>query len=317
MAVTEQKEAVETRGASFLEEAGYAAPVTLVEQFNAIDWATMAYLGITGFAVLVFHANLDNWYRFIVVRTVIASALLVMIKFSPLAAIHGLRVLRYWYPALLFPYFYTETGSLNQMVLQGYWDPFFAEIDLFIFGTHPNLWLYDRLNDFTFNEIIHFCYFSYYFIATLLGVVLYLRRDIAFARSFFGISVGFYACYLLYMFIPVVGPLHYREDRFLDGGLFVQIMDWIYANAEKPGAAFPSSHVAIASMTLLYAFKSHRPTFWVFLPLVLGLIFSTIYGFYHYVIDVIAGLVVGYVFFRVCNRWFDRRFRDQFSPLFD
>lgn len=284
--------------------------------FNAIDLATFAYLAITGIFIALFHSNLEHpWYH-LAVRLVMVVVLYALIRLCD--GHRGvIKVLRYWYPAFLFPYFYTETASLNHMVFQGYWDPWLQQIDLAMFGTQPNLWLYDRLNHVGFNEVIHFCYFTYYFMSTILAVVLYARKSLDFPRVFFVVSAGFYSCYLMYMFIPAVGPLHLREGRFTEGVLFIPIMDWIYAHAERPGAAFPSSHVAIAVMTILFSYRSHRLTFWIFLPLVAGLVFSTVYGFYHYVIDIIVGLAMGVLFYVVYNRLYDRRFADQFKTVFE
>ena len=67
-------------------------------------------------------------------------------------------------------------------------------------------------------------------------------------------------------------------------------MAWIYRHLEVAGAAFPSSHVAIAALVLYYTMRYARSAAWVVGPLVLSLIVSTVYCRYHYAIDVLAGL---------------------------
>ncbi len=59
------------------------------------------------------------------------------------------------------------------------------------------------------------------------------------------------------------------------------------------GAAFPSEHVA-GAITALWGARRHSPRlFWIFLPLVLCMMVSTVYGRYHYVADVLGGIVTG------------------------
>lgn len=298
------------------EERAWTRTLIPEATFNAIDLATFAYLGVTGILIVLFYSNLqDPWYH-LVMRLGMMGILYGLIRLCN-GSRGVVKILRYWYPAFLFPYFYTETSSLNQMVFQGYWDSFFQNIDLSWFGTQPNIWLYERLDTLWFNESVHFCYFSYYFMSTVLAAVLYARKSNDFPRVFFVVSAGFYSCYLLYMFIPVAGPVELRHGRFEEQGLFIHIMNWIYANAEKPGAAFPSSHATIAVMTLLFARRSHRLTFWIFLPLVTGLLFSTIYGFYHYVVDVVVGVLLAVIFYVGYNRLYDLKFEEQFSTVFD
>lgn len=62
------------------------------------------------------------------------------------------------------------------------------------------------------------------------------------------------------------------------------------------------------------AYRYHRPTLYVLSPIILSLYFSAIYGRYHYLTDVVAGIlaawiVVLFVLFlmRQWNAWVDRR----------
>jgi len=59
------------------------------------------------------------------------------------------------------------------------------------------------------------------------------------------------------------------------------------------GAAFPSEHVAGSFAALWGAWCHRRWLFWVMLPLVLCMCVSTVYGRYHYVADILAGVITG------------------------
>jgi membrane-associated phospholipid phosphatase len=68
---------------------------------------------------------------------------------------------------------------------------------------------------------------------------------------------------------------------------------------------FPSLHVGISFVVWLYAFRNSRKLFWILSPLVLSLFVSTIYLRYHYLIDVVAGLVLAPLCFFLANWLFD------------
>ena len=55
---------------------------------------------------------------------------------------------------------------------------------------------------------------------------------------------------------------------------------------------FPSGHTELTLLVLYYARKFHRKTFWWLLPLGTGVIISTVYLRYHYVVDVVAGALL-------------------------
>jgi len=54
----------------------------------------------------------------------------------------------------------------------------------------------------------------------------------------------------------------------------------------------PSGHTQIALMVLYLACRYERTVFYIFSPIVCGLVFSTIYLRYHYVIDLLAGMTL-------------------------
>jgi membrane-associated phospholipid phosphatase len=71
------------------------------------------------------------------------------------------------------------------------------------------------------------------------------------------------------------------------------IQDALNALEKNKTDAFPSGHTAISLMCLYYAWKEReKKLVAVLIPVVTGLLFSTVYLRYHYVIDVIAGLAL-------------------------
>src|SRR4029077_18302191 len=69
---------------------------------------------------------------------------------------------------------------------------------------------------------------------------------------------------------------------------------------------FPSLHVAISFVVWLYAYRNSKKLFWILSPLMLSLWFSTLYLRYHYLIDVVAGLILAPLSYWLANGLFRR-----------
>jgi membrane-associated phospholipid phosphatase len=85
-------------------------------------------------------------------------------------------------------------------------------------------------------------------------------------------------------------------------------MRWVYRVFEAPGAALPSSHVAVALCTVFFSFRYLRSIRYVHLAVALLLCLSTVYCRYHYAVDVLAGLVAAAVLIPIGN-WLYFKFR--------
>ena len=81
-------------------------------------------------------------------------------------------------------------------------------------------------------------------------------------------------------------------------GFFYHMVEEAKAAGERPTAAFPSSHVGISTVCMLLAWHSRsKRLFWLFMPFYILLCLSTVYIQAHYVIDALAGLVTGALFY--------------------
>src|SRR5205085_12667747 len=101
-----------------------------------------------------------------------------------------------------------------------------------------------------------------------------------------------------------------REPTAVQSGPFYQIMKWIYAVFEAPGAAIPSSHVAVALCTVYFSFRYIRRIRWFHLGLAVLLCIATVYCHYHYASDVFAGILTAALLIPSANRLYS-----QFEPL--
>lgn len=285
--------------------------------YGFVDYVTQGYLAAVALLVIGFHNQTVPAWGWLV-----AGHGGVMLMIHGLIRRHGrgqpgpvLDFLRHFYPVLLYTGFYRETAVLNRMFQTDYLDPVLIRWEQALFGGQPSVQFMELLPWRATSELFYAAYFSYYVMIVGVGLTLLVRRRDQFHHYVSIISFVFYVCYLTYIFVPVTGPrAFFREVRgyrlpaevqalvgpvtypeAVTRAVFYQIMAVIYDIFEVPGAALPSSHVAVAVATAWFSFRYlPRIRFW-HLGTVFLLCLSTVYCRYHYVIDVLAGLLTAAV----------------------
>lgn len=321
------KEEVQARTLTPVQPAFAGLRAPLFTHYVFVDYATQFYIALVGLIVLLGHSTrVPSWPMILLAHGagLVSIHLLIQVQ-ARYPANRLLDFLRCFYPILCYGAFYSETGLLNQMLYTGYLDPHFLRLEKWLFGWEPGLELMNRFPSLWLSEILYAAYFSYYLMIGGIGLALLLRNRRQFEHFVSVVSFVFYVCYLTYIFTPVVGPRILCRDIVITplpadvvpptppdtpetvaSGVFFQIMAWIYTHFETPGAAFPSSHVAIAICTAYFSFRYLRPIRWVHLVLVALLCVATVYGRYHYVVDVVAGGLTAALLIPLGNRLFTK-----------
>jgi len=193
-------------------------------------------------------------------------------------------------------------------------DYLLIRFDYLLFGGYPTVYL-ERFIYPPLTDILQMAYSTYYFIPLTLGVSLKTRGEKGeFEKSLFLILFCFYLSYVGYMLFPALGPRYAMEhlQTVEVGGFLVSkpIQDFLNLLEGVKRDAFPSGHTGIALTVLFLSYRYARNIFRVLLFPVLLLIFATVYCRYHYVVDVIGGvlltvvtIVVGEVYYKF---WMER-----------
>jgi membrane-associated phospholipid phosphatase len=193
---------------------------------------------------------------------------------------------------------YKELTYLIPRIHPRDFDTTLAAIDHRMFGVNPTVWL-ERLTWPPLTEVLQIAYSTYYFLPIILAAVLW--RKGWFDRFYFWVFIivlGMYLSYLGYIAVPAIGPrflgtIAAEQTRPLTGVLLFQTIRDALDRAEQiTRDCFPSGHTELTLLVLYYARKFHRRTFWRLLPFGVGIIVSTVYLRYHYVIDVLAGALL-------------------------
>ena len=144
---------------------------------------------------------------------------------------------------------------------------------------------------------MQFSYMTYFLFLVILPAILYVQNQrTAFWTVMASTAIAHYSVYVIAVLFPVESPYFALASLHLAplaGGAFTTTIEFIERFGRVHGAAFPSAHVA-GSMVALLAARRYKPwLFWICFPFFLSMCVATVYGRYHYVADVLAGIVVG------------------------
>lgn len=224
-------------------------------------------------------------------------------RFVPRGGSWMLQFVRDAYPLITLPLTYGAVGRVNRALFPGFFDDLVLEWDRWVFGGHPNAYLADVLPSAPLSEFLHLCYFLYLSMVPLLGLTLFLRGRFERFRVFSTTTtLTFYTCFTMFLLFPVQGPYYTFPRVDAPGVFFPQLVYSVLERGASVGAAFPSSHVAVAMVVALMAHRLCRGLWPVLLTIALGITLATVYGGFHYAIDSVVGFGYGLIMARVGPR---------------
>lgn len=295
-----------------------------------VERAVLAYMAFTFCLMALFHDSLVNiqgmlCLRFVCIMLIVVGMLAYkaypsrFVQYVRTAAI--MTTLTEWYPDIfeftrLFP---------NQ-------DHIFATVEQTIFGFQPSLTFSQNFSQNWVSEPLYMGYASYFFMSSVLMLWAIFVKPEFIQRCAFVTTGSFFMFYIVYIFLPVAGPQYYYLAPGVDAsagvfpsvghyfhemrdmypaagqeGFFHTLVNVAHAAGERPIAAFPSSHVGVATIILLLAARFRaRPVLYVLLPLYLLLCVATVYIHAHYVIDAVAGFVSAFAVYYFLNYLYNK-----------
>jgi membrane-associated phospholipid phosphatase len=265
-------------------ELDHSAPLT-------VDVLTAAYLAATAVIALVSRTETGAWI-----------ALLHLLAIGGVLALGRLprpkgtiaSFLRIAYPVAVTPLFYMELATLNQLLFPGYFDTAVQVWEEALFGVQLSVAASDWIPNRWFSEALHFGYVSYYLVVPFALIAAWRAAGKeGLERVAFTTALGFFLCYLCFAVFPVAGP-RYDFPKITgppSEGVIFGIVHSILESGSSKGTAFPSSHVAATCSAWFACGSVNKRAFWILAPFAVSLTLGTVYGRFHYGIDMAAGLV--------------------------
>jgi membrane-associated phospholipid phosphatase len=263
-----------------------------MKRITPIQGLTLFFLIGLFFLVLFFRNDLPLW-RSLIFRYTVWIGLLFALKLASDRGSGRLGALfNDFSPGLFVILIYQSLGDLIQYLHPDI-DSMLIRIDFFLLGVHPTVWM-ERWTVPWLTDLLSLAYASYYFFPVVLAIALYLKnpkRD--FEVAMFVLLLGYYVSFIGYILFPAIGPRHtltHLQTVPLEGSVITDfIRDTLNSWEHNKRDCMPSGHTQVALMVLFLSYRYRRLLFYFLLPVASGLILSTVYHRYHYVIDLFAG----------------------------
>ncbi len=202
---------------------------------------------------------------------------------------------------------YTTLGHVAFKAIPWVGDAALAYIDrALFFGRSPALWFAPRVSARSL-EIFAFVYalfIPYLYMSIFLGLI---GRPAAEREAFVtGFALLYAASFLGYLFVPARGPVVFQAAEFqapLAGGYFYDLVTSSIDRMGGPHGAFPSLHVGASAFACAFDLRHNRLRGLIYLPIVAAIAVSTIALRYHYVVDLLAGLLFAWLAVKAAESW--------------
>jgi hypothetical protein len=186
----------------------------------------------------------------------------------------GWRFAHDWLPAVLFITVFEEVSFLS-LALRGAWqNPHLVAFESLFFAVPPAMWLHQQAAPWL-PPFLEFGYVSFYPLFPVIGGLLWAWSDrpayrAGFRRLTDALSVGYLLCYATYLLFPTQSParaLANRQELAAPSNVFHSAVGLIQHHAGVHGNAFPSAHIMLAFVVVLFTYRYlPRAAPWVLAP---------------------------------------------------
>ena len=301
------------------------------EYLGLPDWLNQMFIFLLSVIVIFYSGEFDNWHFILLINFLMSLSIILIINRYEKKSQDGLKTLpllrfiRYWYPVIFILFFFKEIYWIMFYLKTNYYDHLLIEADRWIFSVNPTQYLM-KYSSPLLTEILQIIYSLFYLMPVIYGLELYLwKRYREFKYAMFVIFFGFYLSFLIYMILPAIGPrftLHnfQEQNTELPGLLFTDILrdvinfgESIPSDIPNPEShaqrdAFPSGHTIIILLITFLSCKLKSNSRFFYIPYSVLMIFSTIYLQYHYVVDIIAGIMITIFTILVTNIFYKEKY---------
>jgi membrane-associated phospholipid phosphatase len=195
-----------------------------------------------------------------------------------------------------------------------WWDLWLKDLDIRLVGVYLPEW-FRQYHAPWFTGLLVVTYLSYYVAPMVVLAPHMIARNWLLVRRMAAIYIAtMFLTYIGYILLPATGP---RFEGTFEAWLPEEPgwfgAEWWQRTLDAAEIirwdAFPSGHTACAVVALVLAARYTRKVAIIYAPFVVGLIVATVALGYHYVTDVIAGLIAAVIAFAVVEplvRWWEK-----------
>ncbi|HXX53868.1 MAG TPA: phosphatase PAP2 family protein [Thermodesulfovibrionales bacterium] len=282
----------------------------ILSQAKPADSLTLLFLFCLTMVSLYFHDRIPHVTSVLTIYSALFLIQVLFIRFAPfMSRNRAANIVRgVVFPVACVLLIFDSLEFLVHTINPKDIDPSLIRLDYLLLGGYPTVML-ESLHARLLTDILQLAYASYYLLPISLGLLLNLKgREREFDKTVFLILLCFYLSYIGYLLFPALGP-RYTMDHLQSTelrGLFVaepiqRILNEIEGIKRD---AFPSGHTAVVLVVAGLAYRFEKGFFSLTLPVIILLIFSTVYCRYHYVVDVIGGALLAAITFFIGDKYY-------------
>jgi membrane-associated phospholipid phosphatase len=265
---------------------------------NRTDRIYLAVHVVLTLLVCVQHERVPHWPVYVVWNLCAIVAIVVVAHKNGAGVVWEFA--HDWLPLVLFTTVFEEISFLSLALRSSWQNHYIVALESWMFGISPMEWMHARARSWLI-EFLEFGYFAFYLLYPAVGGVFWAgRKRVEFAGAFRGLtdclSVGYAICYTTYLLFPTQSPANragVQQIGSAHGGLFQHLVRMVQNHAGVHGNAFPSSHIMLTFVVLMFAYRFlPRVAPWLLIPNLL-MCAGAVYDGYHYASDVVAGALLG------------------------
>lgn len=288
---------------------------SFIKKLKTFDLVAICFSFFLILLNIIYFNKIENSATWIFINLVVILFAFTISYLEAISEMKVWRIVHYWYIAPIILITFRQLFFIVKPIRVYDYDSWFIAIDHWIFGTNPTQFLYHFSNP-VLTEILQIVYGTFYLLPIILGLSLINKdRYLALDFALFSVIYGFYLSYLGYFSLPGIGPRFTLHDfnhinQNLPGLFLTNFLrnmtntgEGIPSGTLNPAAivqrdVFPSGHTMITLIVMYLSVKLKSRSRYFFIPIGTLLIFSTVYLWYHYVIDLVGGLV-----FMIFSMW--------------
>jgi membrane-associated phospholipid phosphatase len=267
---------------------------------NLTDRVYLAVHIVLTLLVCVRHDRVEHWPWYVAWNLCAMLALLFFIR----KQLDGVawELAHDWLPVVFFLTVFEEVSFLSLAIRSGWQNEHLIAFESLFFPVQAAVWMHHHLASWLV-EFLEFGYSAFYPLYPIFGGVFWAwRKRPRFAGAFRSLtdalSVGYVLCYATYLFFPTQSPanrLGVQQLASAHSGPFQALVHLIQDQGGVHGNAFPSSHIMLAFVVLVFAYRFlPRVAPWLLIPILL-MCAGAVYDGYHYASDAVAGALMGIV----------------------
>lgn len=278
----------------------YRDTLTITDRWILLYLACISLVAIIGWTALAnpgFHLAINGFLAL----SILGLARLHAAR--PLAAF--LKIIHQFYPIPLLIWWYPQATLLRHVFFSADLDVWLLPVEKFLFRREWYLFLPAHL-PLVIIDFFHLVYFFYY-IGLLLFAALAFKQQAPLVAEYVFVLMGvMLSLQLVIILFPSSGPVFQRSVTLPRRLIFASLMDWVYQTFDRGGGAFPSIHSAAAWVMNRYSRRFFPRWSWSFDLLLIAILMATVICSYHYVIDMVAGVLLGLTMLNPLKRLYAR-----------